>query len=134
MKKSIADFFGVGEEQPDVQLKWKNRSVRLHSNRVVGGSKPTPVVVDSDVDVPDSGTRHIVDPYHRPRRMDSRSSKGSHGVSRQFSHLSTASSCRRSLRPHPQRLSRKDSVLKMAYDGVKGAMVRAYSGNGRNLQ
>ena len=47
----------------------------------------------------------------------------SYGVSRQASHLSTASSSRRSARPFPQCRTRKDSVKKLAIDGIRSMLV-----------
>ena len=47
----------------------------------------------------------------------------SYGVSRQASHLSTASSSRRSVRPFPQCRTRKDSVKKLAIDGIRSMLV-----------
>lgn len=64
------------------------------------------------------------DPLAIPRygRQDSRLSRAS--FHRQFSRqISTASTSRRSLRYQPSKRRRKDSVLKMAYDGVKEAVV-----------
>lgn len=37
MKRSVADFFGVGEENPEEQKKWFNRSVKLASRNSLGG-------------------------------------------------------------------------------------------------
>lgn len=37
MKDSVADFFGVGEENPDEQEKWLKRCMSLANNNAFGG-------------------------------------------------------------------------------------------------
>ena len=37
MKESVADFFGVGEENPDEQEKWLKRCMSLANNNAFGG-------------------------------------------------------------------------------------------------
>ena len=132
MKKSVSDFFGVGDEddREESRSKWRQRSIRLHSsNKFVGGQVKPELrpsnTIDSVFDMPDgTPTPRPIDPLARPRRQDSQVSRGSHYFpSRQISHISTASSGRRSMHTHQQRKSRRDSVIKMAYDGVKSLVV-----------
>ena len=145
MTKTLSDFF-LGdinqdplEDQSRSELargKWRCRSLLLHNNRLIGG-KVKPEVVSMDMadsvfesasqsgSVRGAGGQRIVDPLHRPpgaSRQDSRTSRSSHlPPARQWS---TVSSGRRSLRHTARRLQRKESVVKMAYDGCKDWMVR----------
>ena len=53
MQRSVADFFGVGDEDEEdkdlMRQKWRNRSIMLHSNKLIGGKiKQESVAVDSD--------------------------------------------------------------------------------------
>lgn len=147
MQRSVADFFGVayeGEEDKELMLqKWRNRSIMLHSNRLIGGRIKEDIAdTDSVFDASARGTDALdgsfsasypssafnssfrrtpqpVDPYRLPRRQDSRGAS-SVGINRQ---ISTASTSKRSLRAHPKSRTRKDSVLKMAVDGFTSALV-----------
>ena len=147
MTKTLSDFFlgDLNQEESEVHLrselareKWRSRSLHLHTNPLIGGKmKPEILSMDTADSVFDSasqggsirgaGGQRIVAPLHRPQligRQDSRSSRTSQlPPTRQWSHLSTASSGRRSLRPVARRLQRKESVIKMAYDGLKDWMV-----------
>ncbi|KAK2161150.1 hypothetical protein LSH36_120g00026 [Paralvinella palmiformis] len=144
MTKTLSDFF-LGdinqdplEDQSRSELardKWRCRSLLLHNNRLIGG-KVKPEVVSMDMadsvfesasqsgSVRGAGGQRIVDPLHRPpgaSRQDSRTSRSSHlPPARQWS---TVSSGRRSLRHTARRLQRKESVVKMAYDGCKDWMI-----------
>ncbi|KAI0217013.1 Inactive rhomboid protein 1 [Lamellibrachia satsuma] len=69
---------------------------------------------------------HIVDPLARGHVMRSVSvgrGPASYAVSRQASRLSTASTSRRSMRPCPQYHPHKESVSKIALDGIRSMWV-----------
>jgi hypothetical protein len=76
MQRSVADFFGVAEEdEEDKELtmqKWRNRSMMLHSNRLIGGGKILEsMVVDTETDssVRDSSVRGGYDMPDTPHTM-----------------------------------------------------------------
>ena len=110
MKNSVADFFGVGDEDCQHQSKWQNRHMRYYKGKVKDGylNKTT------DFDELDSSMRYIHDPLKPP---GSRYSAG--GMSRRTTPLSSTSTYTASTRGFPQRRTRKDSVLKMTWKGMQ---------------
>ena len=79
MSRGVADFFGVGEECPKEQLKWRNRSIKLHDHSMLGGKVAydsiTPAETYESVFESVSQTsgqpsmRHITDPLHRGHQI-----------------------------------------------------------------
>ena len=77
MKRSVADFFGVGEDEDDQynQHKWKCRSLQLHGSNIVMGGQVKQGQLEAlsydtlDGVLSESGTstrlQHIHDPYRR---------------------------------------------------------------------
>ena len=73
----MADFFGLGEECPRDQMKWRNRSIKLHDHSVLGGKVAPDTIAPADTyesvfesvsqasSRPATSTRRIVDPLAR---------------------------------------------------------------------
>lgn len=139
VSKGIADFFGVGDECPKEQMKWRNRSIKLHDHSVLGGKVATDTITAADTyeSVFDSvsqtsgrhamSARHITDPLARGHQIARSVSVGrgptSYAVSRQVSRMSTASTSRRAMRPCPTYRPRRDSVTKIALDSIRSMWV-----------
>ena len=111
MKNSVADFFGVGDEDCSQASKWQNRHMRYYRGKVKDGylNRAT------DFDELDSSIRYIYDPLRQP---------GKGLASRRTTPLSSTSTYTQSGgRGLPQRRVRKDSVLKMAMRGAQSITV-----------
>lgn len=106
VKNSVADFFGVGEEDCSQASKWQNRHMRYYRGKVKDGylNRAT------DFDELDSSIRYIYDPLRQP---------GKGLPSRRTTPLSSTSTYTQSARGFPQRRVRKDSVLKMTFRGMQ---------------
>lgn len=117
MKNSVADFFGVGEEDCQQASKWQNRHMRYYRGKVKDGYlKQT-----TDFDEVDSSVRYIHDPLRAP---GARYSAGAY--SRRTTPLSSTSTYTPSTRGFPQRRTRKDSVLKMTWKGMQTIAVSGF--------
>lgn len=133
MSHGVSEFFGVNEDASAdrVKDKWRARSRRLHHNKLIGGRKD---------DTEDSDGSHVMSSrgsLYLGASQDQFESIGSPPIrwnrktarpfdplssmhSRQFSRISTASSSRRALRAQQSHhKTRRESVFKMAFDGVK---------------
>ena len=115
MKNSVADFFGVGDEDCSQASKWQNRHMRYYRGKVKDGylNRAT------DFDELDSSIRYIYDPLRQPGKY----SVGAGGASRRTTPLSSTSTYTQSARGFPQKRARKDSVLKMTLKGMQSITV-----------
>lgn len=115
VKNSVADFFGVGDEDCQQAPKWQNRHMRYYRGKVKEGFlKQT-----TDFDELDSSIRYIHDPLKAPG--------GRHSTySRRTTPLSSTSTYTQSTRGFPQRRTRKDSVLKMTWKGMQTITVSSF--------
>ena len=118
MKNSVADFFGVGDEDCSQASKWQNRHMRYYRGKVKDGylNRAT------DFDELDSSVRYIYDPLRQPGKY----SVGP-GASRRTTPLSSTSTYTQSARGFPQKRTRKDSVLKMTFRGMQSITVSKIS-------
>ena len=110
-KNSVADFFGVGDEDCSQASKWQNRHMRYYRGKVKEGHLNRA----TDFDELDGGIKYIHDPLRQPGK----------GASRRTTPLSSTSTYTQSMRGFPQRRTRKDSVLKMTFRGMQSITVSA---------
>ena len=111
MKNSVADFFGVGDEDCSQASKWQNRHMRYYRGKIKEGHLNRA----TDFDELDSSIRYIYDPLRQP---------GKGLPSRRTTPLSSTSTYTQSGgRGFPQRRTRKDSVLKMTFRGMQSITV-----------
>ncbi|KAL4240956.1 Inactive rhomboid protein 2 [Mactra antiquata] len=111
VKNSVADFFGLGEEDCQQSSKWQNRHMRYYRGKVKDGY----LHKTTDFDELDSSVRYIHDPLKAP---GTRYSSGA-AYSRRTTPLSSTSTYTPSTRGFPARRTRKDSVLKMTWKGMQ---------------
>lgn len=111
MKHSVADFFGLGDEDCQQSSKWQNRHMRYYKGKVKDGYLNR----TTDFDELDSSIRYIHDPLKAP---GARYSAGAQ-FSRRTTPLSSTSTYTPSTRGFPARRTRKDSVLKMTLKGMQ---------------
>lgn len=116
VKHSVADFFGLGEEDSSQASKWQNRHMRYYRGKVKDSHLPNA----TEFDEIDSSIPHIIDPLARSGRYSS-------AYSRRTTPLSSTSTYTPSTRGVPQRRTRKDSVLKMTWKGVQTITVSLVS-------
>ena len=108
-KNSVADFFGVGDEDCSQASKWQNRHMRYYRGKVKEGHLNRA----TDFDELDGGIKYIHDPLRQPGK----------GASRRTTPLSSTSTYTQSMRGFTQRRTRKDSVLKMTFRGMQSITV-----------
>lgn len=105
MKKSVADFFGLGDDDVKHSERWNNRRLRYYKGKVKDDYMPK-----GDEDYDASPIKYIHDPLKMPGRSEI--------SSRRTTPLSSTSTYGRSFsRPGAKRM-RKDSVLKMTWKGL----------------
>ncbi|CAH1794931.1 unnamed protein product [Owenia fusiformis] len=109
------NFFGLGDEDCRTSERWNNRRMRLCSKPTLGGASGVKdEYIKTTADLDDVDGIHIRDPLRSPLQT------GRPGETMRM--MSTASSMsRRSGRRTPRNLKRKDSVLRMAVDGLRGS-------------
>ncbi|XP_033735925.1 inactive rhomboid protein 1-like isoform X1 [Pecten maximus] len=113
IKTSIADFFGVGEEDASKSQRWNNRRMRFYHGKYREDKMPGKDQADSDDVLGDmSAVPHVYDPLRNPARHSEYSS-------RRTTPLSSTSTYARSRGP-PKR-PRKESVVKMTVKSIAGA-------------
>ncbi|WAQ96006.1 RHDF1-like protein [Mya arenaria] len=106
VKNSVADFFGLGDEDSAQASKWQNRHMRYYRGKV----KDSALTNTTDFDEIDSSSiPHIIDPLARSGRYSSR----------RTTPLSSTSTYTASTRGFPKQRTRKDSVLKMTWKGMQ---------------
>ncbi|KAH3861972.1 inactive rhomboid protein 1-like [Dreissena polymorpha] len=108
MKLSVADFFGLGDEDSSQASKWQNRHMRYYKGKIKEEHLPN----TTDFDELDSSIPHIIDPLARSSRYTSQ-------YSRRTTPLSSTSTYTPSTRGGTIRRTRKDSVLKMTWKGMQ---------------
>ncbi|KAL5018058.1 hypothetical protein ScPMuIL_003780 [Solemya velum] len=110
VKASVADFFGLGDEAPEQNARWKNRRCRYYKGKLKDEFIPaTPAPPDID-ELDSSQPRYIHDPLRHPGKAEM--------SSRRTTPLSSTSTYARSFRGLPQRRLRKDSVFTMTMRGI----------------
>ena len=107
MKCSVADFFGIGEEDCTRSDRWDNRRKRYAGS--IGKLKEE--LIRHPEDEPDSASPRIIDPLRVPGRHISETNRYSHRTTP----LSSTSTYRRG---YPATPRSKDSVIKMTWQGI----------------
>ncbi|XP_041363411.1 inactive rhomboid protein 1-like isoform X2 [Gigantopelta aegis] len=106
MKSSVADFFGVGEEDCSRSDRWDNRRKRYAGS--IGKLKEELIHPEDELD---SASPRIIDPLRVPGRHISETDR----YSRRTTPLSSTSTYRRG---YPGTPRSKDSVIKMTWQGI----------------
>ena len=144
VKDSVADFFGVGEENPADMVKWRMRSMKRAQRTMLGQQVKPDLVRSITMESVYEGSHpslssswatqsfgagrpipRPVDPLALSRfnRQESQLSYQSLMFRQLSRQQSVGGQSRRSVRPGIMVRRKKDSVARMAYDGVKSMIV-----------